>query len=39
MAVTHVHSTLIFVLAGIFALILGFSPKFGAMIQTIPSPV
>ena len=39
MAVTRVYSTLIFVLAGIFAMILGFSPKFGAMIQTIPSPV
>lgn len=39
MAVTRVYSTIIFVIAGVFATILGFSPKFGAMIQTIPSPV
>ena len=28
-----------FLLAGVFALVLGFSPKFGALIQTIPLPV
>lgn len=39
MAVTRVYSTIIFVIAGVFAMVLGFSPKFGAMIQTIPSPV
>ena len=39
MAVTRVYSTIIFVVAGVFAMVLGFSPKFGAMIQTIPSPV
>ncbi len=39
MAVTRVYSTIIFVLAGVFAVLLGFSPKFGALIQTIPSPV
>ncbi|QEL11920.1 pyrimidine utilization transport protein G [Kushneria phosphatilytica] len=39
MAVTRVFSTLIFVIAAVMALILGFSPKFGALIQTIPGPV
>lgn len=39
MAVTRIYSTLIFVVAACFALILGFSPKFGAVIQTIPTPV
>jgi uracil-xanthine permease len=39
MAVTRVYSTLVFVAAGIIALILGFSPKFGAMIGTIPVAV
>lgn len=39
MAVTRVYSTIIFVIAGIFAIILGLSPKFGALIQTIPTPV
>ena len=39
MAVTRVYSTLVFVAAGIIALLLGFSPKFGALIQTIPGPV
>ncbi|MDO4223005.1 MAG: solute carrier family 23 protein [Acinetobacter sp.] len=39
MAVTRVYSTVIFVVAGIFAIFLGLSPKFGAIIQTIPSPV
>lgn len=39
MAVTRIYSTLIFVVAAFFAIILGFSPKFGAVIQTIPGPV
>lgn len=39
MAVTRVYSTLIFVVAGLFAMILGFSPKFGALISTIPTPI
>ena len=36
MAVTKVYSTTIFVIAGIVAILLGLSPKFGAIIQTIP---
>lgn len=39
MAATKIYSTLIFVVAALFAIILGFSPKFGALIQTIPAPV
>lgn len=39
MAVTRVYSTIIFVIAGIFAIFLGLSPKFGAIIHTIPTPV
>ena len=39
MAVTRVYSTLVFVAAGVIALLLGFSPKFGALILTIPAPV
>ncbi|MFN3671566.1 MAG: solute carrier family 23 protein [Bosea sp. (in: a-proteobacteria)] len=39
MAVTRVYSTLVFVAAGVIALILGFSPKFGAVIATIPVAV
>ncbi|MDO5650625.1 MAG: solute carrier family 23 protein [Moraxella sp.] len=39
MAVTRVYSTLIFAVAGVFAIVLGLSPKFGALISTIPSPV
>lgn len=39
MAVTRVYSTLIFVVAGLFAVCLGLSPKFGALISTIPTPV
>lgn len=39
MAVTKVYSTLLFVVAALFAIILGFSPKFGALIMTIPGPV
>jgi putative pyrimidine permease RutG len=36
MAVTRVYSTLIFVVASFVAILLGFSPKFGALIQSIP---
>lgn len=36
MAVTKVYSTTIFVLAGGVAILLGLSPKFGAIIQSIP---
>ena len=39
MAATKIYSTAVFLLAGLFALVLGFSPKFGALIQTIPLPV
>ncbi len=39
MAVTKVFSTLLFIVAALFAILLGFSPKFGALIQTIPGPV
>lgn len=38
MAATRVYSTLLFPVAAVFAIILGFSPKFGAVIQTIPRP-
>ncbi len=39
MAATKIYSTLIFVIAGVIAIILGFSPKFGALIQAIPLAV
>jgi uracil-xanthine permease len=39
MAVTKIFSTLIFIVAALFAILLGFSPKFGALILTIPGPV
>jgi xanthine/uracil permease len=39
MAVTKVYSTLLFVVAACFALLLGLSPKFGALILTLPAPV
>ncbi len=39
MAATKIYSTAVFLLAGVFAVVLGFSPKFGALIQTIPLPV
>jgi uracil-xanthine permease len=38
MAATRIYSTAIFVVAGLFAILLGFSPKFGALIHTIPLP-
>ncbi|MCV5421406.1 pyrimidine utilization transport protein G, partial [Escherichia coli] len=34
MAVTKVYSTLVFVAAAVIAILLGFSPKFGALIHT-----
>ncbi|MFO1302458.1 MAG: solute carrier family 23 protein [Burkholderiales bacterium] len=39
MAVTKIYSTLLFVVAALAAIALGFSPKFGALIATIPGPV
>jgi len=39
MAVTKVYSTLIFVAAALIAIVLGLSPKFGALIHTLPGPV
>jgi len=39
MATTKVYSTLLFVVAAIVSILLGFSPKFGALILSIPSPV
>jgi putative pyrimidine permease RutG len=39
MAVTKIFSTLMFVAAALIAILLGFSPKFGALILTIPVPV
>jgi putative pyrimidine permease RutG len=39
MAVTRIYSTLVFVVAAAIAVVLGFSPKFGALIQAIPGPV
>lgn len=37
MAVTKVYSTIVFFLAGVVAVLLGLSPKFGAIIHTIPN--
>lgn len=39
MAATKIYSTAIFLVAAIIAVVLGFSPKFGAVIQAIPLPV
>jgi putative pyrimidine permease RutG len=39
MAVTRIYSSLVFVVAAVIAIILGFSPKFGAIILTIPGAV
>jgi uracil-xanthine permease len=39
MAVTRVYSTLIFVVASAIAIVMGFSPKFGALVSTIPPAV
>jgi uracil-xanthine permease len=37
MAVTRIYSTLIFIIAAIVAILLGFCPKFGALIATLPN--
>jgi uracil-xanthine permease len=39
MAVTRVYSTLIFLVAAVIAIIFGLSPKFGALINSIPQGV
>ncbi len=39
MAATRIYSTAVFLVAALIALLLGFSPKFGALIQVIPLPV
>ena len=39
MAATRIYSTAVFLVAACMALLLGFSPKFGAFIQAIPLPV
>ncbi|MCZ8073113.1 MAG: NCS2 family nucleobase:cation symporter [Paucibacter sp.] len=39
MAATRIYSTAIFVIAGVLGVLLGFSPKFGALIQAIPLAV
>jgi len=36
MAVSRIYSTLIFIIAAVVAILLGFCPKFGALIATIP---
>jgi putative pyrimidine permease RutG len=39
MAVSRIYSTLIFIIAAVVAILLGFCPKFGALIATIPQGV
>ena len=39
MAATRIYSTATFVVAAAFAIVLGFSPKFGALIQALPLAV
>ena len=39
MAATKIYSTAVFVVAALMAIVMGFSPKFGALIQAIPLPV
>jgi putative pyrimidine permease RutG len=39
MAATKVYSTLLFAVAALVSILLGFSPKFGALILSIPGPV
>ena len=39
MAATKIYSTAVFLVAALMAVVLGFSPKFGALIQAIPLPV
>jgi xanthine/uracil permease len=36
MAVSRIYSTVIFIIAAVVAILLGFCPKFGALISTIP---
>jgi uracil-xanthine permease len=39
MAVTRVYSTLVFIVAALAAIVMGFSPKFGALVVSIPPAV
>ena len=39
MAVTRIYSSLIFIIAAAVAILLGFCPKFGALIATIPGGI
>jgi uracil-xanthine permease len=39
MAMTRVFSSALFVVAALVAILLGLSPKFGALVQSIPGPV
>jgi uracil-xanthine permease len=39
MAVTRVYSTIVFVIAGAVAILMGLSPKFGALVGAIPTSV
>jgi putative pyrimidine permease RutG len=39
MAVTRIYSTLIFPVAAVIAIVIGLSPKIGALVLTIPEPV
>ena len=39
MAATKIYSTAVFLVAALMAVVLGFSPKFGALVQAIPLPV
>jgi uracil-xanthine permease len=39
MAATRVYSTAAYVVAGVTAMLLGFSPKFGALVATVPNGV
>lgn len=39
MAVTRIYSSLVFIIAAVVAILLGFSPKFGMLIRTIPPGV
>ena len=39
MAVTRIYSTLVFLVAGVIAILIGLSPKIGTLVLTIPEPV
>lgn len=39
MAATRIYSTVVFVIAGLAAILLGLSPKFGAVISTLPAAI